>query len=141
MAKQALVNRHNGTLTDIVDEADKFEVYEGNDAEFKWCEVPDDATYDHLMVNGVVIHHNENEDLREAAVVDRMIAYGDVGEQLDMMYRDQLNGTTEWKDHVANVKATTPKPNTIPAFVQDPKKIQLVGRNSWDPWVDNWTPP
>tara|TARA_B100000131_G_scaffold12532_1_gene12971 strand:+ start:1040 stop:1465 length:426 start_codon:yes stop_codon:yes gene_type:complete len=141
MAKYALVNRHTGGLTDICDEADKFEVYEGNDAEFKWCEVPDDATYDHLMVNGVVIHHNENEDLREAAVVDRMIAYGDVGEQLDMMYRDQLNGTTEWKDHVANVKATTPKPNTIPAFVQDPKKIQLVGRNSWDPWVDNWTPP
>ena len=36
MAKQALVNRHTGGLTDIVDEADKFEVYEGNDAEFKW---------------------------------------------------------------------------------------------------------
>ena len=141
MAKQALVNRHNGTLTDIVDEADKFEVYEGNDAEFKWCEVPDDTTYDHYMVNGVVIHRSENEDLREEAIVTRMDAYGSVGDQLDMMYRDQLNGTTEWKDFVANVKATTTKPSTIPAFVQDEKKIQLEGRNAWDPWVDNWTPP
>ena len=140
MAKYALVNKINGTLTDICDEADKFEVYEGNDAEFKWCEVPDDTTYDHFMCNGVVIDHHENEDLREEAVVDRMIAYGGVGDQLDMMYKDQLNGTTTWKDHVANVKATTTKPGTIAAFSQDPKKIQLVGRNSWDPWVDNWVP-
>jgi len=141
MAKQALVNRHTGGLTDIIDEADKFEVYEGNDAEFKWCDVPDDTTYDHYMVNGVVIHRSENEDLRDNALVDRMLAYGDVGEQLDMQYRDVLNGTTEWKDHVANVKATTTKPDSIAAFTQDPKKIQLVGRNAWDPWVDNWSPP
>ena len=138
MAKFALVNKVNGTLTDICNEADKFEVYEGADAEFKWCQVPDDATYDHFMCNGVVIDHHENEDLREEAVVDRMIGYGPLGDQLDMMYKDQLNGTTTWKDHVANVKATTTKPSTIAAFVQDPKKIQLEGRASWDPWVDGW---
>ena len=67
-----------------------------------------------------------------------MIGYGPVGDQLDMMYKDQLNGTTTWKDHVANVKATTTKPGDIAAFVQDPKKIQLEGRASWDPWVDGW---
>ena len=141
MAKFALVNRSTGNLTDICNEADKFEVYQGADAEFKWCEVPDDTTYDHYMVNGVVIHREENEDLREDAEVARRLAYGDVGEQLDMIYRDNVNGTTEWKDHVANVKATTTKPDSIAAFVQDEKKIQLEGRNAWDPWVDNWTPP
>ena len=138
MAKFALVNRFTGNLTDICNEADKFEVYQGADAEFKWCEVPDDTTYDHYMVNGVVIHRSENEDLREEAGVTRRLAYGDVGDQLDMLYRDNVNGTTEWKDHVANVKATTTKPGDIPAFVQDEKKIQLEGRNAWDPWVDNW---
>jgi len=86
------------------------------------------------------VHAEIHEDLREEAVVDRMIAYGGVGDQLDMMYKDQLNGTTTWKDHVANVKATTTKPGTIAEFVPDPKKTQLVGRNSWDPWVDNWVP-
>ena len=141
MAKWAIVNKDNGTLTDICDAADKFEIYEGADANFKWIEVPDDTTYDHSMINGVAVHKSDNEDLRELAVVERMIAYGAVGDELDMLYRDQKNGTTEFKDHIDNVKATTTKPGTIAAFVQDPKKIQLEGRNSWDPWVDNWTPP
>jgi hypothetical protein len=141
MAKWAIVSKDTGALSDIVDEADKFEIYEGADAAMKWCEVPDDANFDHQMINGVLVDHHDNEDLREEAVVDRIIAYGDVGEQLDMQYKDALNGTTLWKDHVANVKATTTKPDTIPAFSQDPKKIQLVGRAPWDPWVDNWTPP
>ena len=141
MAKWAIINKDNGTLTDICDAADKFEIYEGADAAFKWCEVPDDTTYDHAMINGVIVHKSDNEDLRTLAIVERGIAYGPVGDELDMIYRDQVNGTTEWKDHVANVKATTTKPGTIPAFVQDEKKVQLEGRNAWDPWVDNWTPP
>ena len=141
MAKWAIINKDNGTLTDICDAADKFEIYEGADAAFKWVEVPDDTTYDHAMINGVIVHKSDNEDLRDLAVVERMIAYGPVGDELDMIYRDQKNGTTEFKDHVDNVKATTTKPGTIPPFVQDPKKVQLEGRNAWDPWVDNWTPP
>ena len=107
MAKWAIVNKENGTLTDICDAADKFEIYEGADASFKWIEVPDDTTYDHSMINGVVVHKSDNEDLRELAVVERMIAYGAVGDELDMLYRDQKNGTTEFKDHIDNVKATT----------------------------------
>ena len=141
MAKWAIINKDNGTLTDICDAEDKFEIYEGADASFKWCEVPDDTTYDHAMVNGVVIHRSDNEDLRDLAIVERGIAYGPIGDELDMIYRDQKNGTTEFKDHVDNVKATTTKPGDIAAFVQDPKKIQLEGRSAWDPWVDNWTPP
>ena len=141
MAKWAIINKDNGTLTDICDAEDKFEIYEGADAAFKWVEVPDDTTYDHAMINGVVVHKSDNEDLRELAIVERGIAYGPIGDELDMIYRDQKNGTTEFKDHVDNVKATTTKPSTIPAFVQDEKKVQLEGRNAWDPWVDNWTPP
>ena len=141
MAKWAIINKDNGTLTDICDAEDKFEIYEGADASFKWCEVPDDTTYDHAMVNGVVIHRSDNEDLRDLAIVERGIAYGPIGDELDMIYRDQKNGTTEFKDHVDNVKATTTKPGTIAAFSQDEKKVQLEGRNAWDPWVDNWTPP
>tara|TARA_B100000902_G_scaffold70028_1_gene75819 strand:- start:8435 stop:8863 length:429 start_codon:yes stop_codon:yes gene_type:complete len=141
MAKWAIVSKTSGALTDIVDVADKFEIYEGADAELKWCEVPDDTTYEHAMINGVVVHRVDNEDLRTDAEVERILAYGDMGEQLDMQYKDAVNGTTTWKDHVANVKATTTKPDSIAAFVQDPKKVQLEGRPAWDPWVDNWTPP
>ena len=141
MAKWAIVDKFSGALTDIVDVADKFEIYEGADANHKWVEVPDDTTYEHSMINGVVVHRGDNEDLRDDATVERIIAYGNVGEQLDMQYRDAINGSTEWKDHIAAVKAGTTKPSTIAAFVQDEKKVQLEGRNSWDPWVDNWTPP
>ena len=40
----------------------------------------------------------------------RRAAYGDVGDQLDMQYHDNVDGTTTWKDHVAKVKADHPKP-------------------------------
>jgi len=39
----------------------------------------------------------------------RRIAYGSVGDQLDMMYWDQVNGTNIWFDHIAKVKADNPK--------------------------------
>ena len=40
----------------------------------------------------------------------RQEAYGDLGSQLDMMYWDNVNGTTTWKDHIAKVKSDNPKP-------------------------------
>ena len=36
--------------------------------------------------------------------------YASIGDQLDMQYKDAVNGTTIWKDHVAAVKAKYPKP-------------------------------
>jgi len=39
----------------------------------------------------------------------RRTAYGPIADQLDMMYKDQVNGTTTWKDHVAKVKSDNPK--------------------------------
>lgn len=141
MAKVAIVNGTTGQLSDICDEADKFEIYEGPDSDMRWMEVPDDATYEHFMCNGAVIHKSLTEDLREEATITRMLSYGDVGEQLDMQYKDALDGGTRWKDHVTSVKASTQKPSDIPEFVPNPKYIQLEGRKSWDPWVDNWVAP
>ena len=141
MAKWAICNAQTGQLTDICDEEDKFEIFEGPDADLKWVPVPDDATYEHFMVNGVTVHRDETEDLRVKANVERMLAYGDMGEQMDMRYKDEINGTTTWKDHIANVKATTTKPSDIPEFVPNPKHTQLEGRKAWDDWVDNWVPP
>ena len=36
--------------------------------------------------------------------------YPSIGEQLDMQYWDAVNGTTTWKDAIAQVKADNPKP-------------------------------
>ena len=35
--------------------------------------------------------------------------YLPIGDQLDMQYKDLINGTTTWKDHVAKVKSDNPK--------------------------------
>ena len=39
----------------------------------------------------------------------RQEAYGSISDQLDMQYWDSVNGTTTWKDHIAQVKADNPK--------------------------------
>ena len=62
MAKWALVNKNNGGLTDICDEADKFDVYDGSDAEFKWCEIPDDAAEKIVTLKDAVTYLSANSN-------------------------------------------------------------------------------
>tara|TARA_R100000742_G_C4220326_1_gene44276 strand:+ start:255 stop:578 length:324 start_codon:yes stop_codon:yes gene_type:complete len=40
----------------------------------------------------------------------RKEAYGSIGDQLDMQYKDAVNGTATWLDHIAAVKAKYQKP-------------------------------
>ena len=40
---------------------------------------------------------------------DRATAYPTIQEQLDMQYWDNVNGTTNWEDTIAKVKADNPK--------------------------------
>ena len=40
----------------------------------------------------------------------RQQSYKTIPDQLDMMYWDQVNGTTTWKDYIAKVKSDNPKP-------------------------------
>ena len=52
-----------------------------------------------------------NAKIAEMQVIeDRKLAYGSIADQLDMQYWDNVNGTTTWKDHIAQVKADNPKP-------------------------------
>ena len=44
-------------------------------------------------------------------IQDRRLAYGSIGDQLDMQYKDQINSTTTWKDNIAKVKSDNPKPS------------------------------
>ena len=40
----------------------------------------------------------------------RQEQYLPIPEQLDLLYWDGVNGTTNWADHIAEVKANNPKP-------------------------------
>jgi len=45
----------------------------------------------------------------DATKYQRDRVYPKIGEQLDMQYKDLLNGTTTWKDAIAKVKSDNPK--------------------------------
>ena len=53
----------------------------------------------------------EGDAIRQNEIVthNRVKGYGSFGDQLDMMYWDAVNGTTTWKDHIAQVKADNPR--------------------------------
>jgi len=59
----------------------------------------------------------ENERTRQLDVeangykTARQNAYASIQDQLDMQYWDNVNGTTTWKDHIAQVKSDNPKPS------------------------------
>ena len=71
--------------------------------------IRDDVAYD----------ENGNEVSYDQTAVDNLIAskqyqedrqYPSIQDQLDMQYWDAVNGTTTWKDAIAQVKADNPKP-------------------------------
>ena len=75
-------------------------------------------------VNGVVSEFSDDDyaqakidlgnnkwEIQQFGYVEaRQEAYGSIADQLDMQYWDSVNGTTTWKDHIAQVKADNPKP-------------------------------
>jgi len=54
---------------------------------------------------------DESSDFETWKIFDdfRAEAYPSVGDQLDMMYHDLVNGTTTWRDAIAQVKTDIPK--------------------------------
>ena len=66
-----------------------------------------DAEYT-VMINDIA---NNNWNVQQFSYIElRQQGYGSIGEQLDMQYKDLINDTTTWKDHIAAVKAEFPKP-------------------------------
>ena len=49
-------------------------------------------------------------EARDAHINPRQKAYPSIGDQLDMLYHDQVDGTTTFKDAIEAVKDANPKP-------------------------------
>ena len=61
-------------------------------------------------VNAKLAEFKAEYDLQSATWnLNRKKGYANIEEQLDMMYWDNVNSTTTWKDHVAKVKSDNPK--------------------------------
>jgi len=108
MAQRALV-RVDGFITDIVEAGEEFEIYTGPGASMKWMDIPDDATNLWKLELGEWIPDFEAHDPEML----RVVAYGDPGTQLAMIYKDIENGTLnkegEFYKHCKNVKDTLPE--------------------------------
>ena len=66
-----------------------------------------DADYDQAKID---LGNSKWEEQQYGYIQARQEAYGSIADQLDMMYWDQVNGTTIWKDYIAKVKSDNPKP-------------------------------
>jgi hypothetical protein len=101
---EAIYKAYPGTVVSIIDSAGAFDK-DGNS-----------VTLDSSLVTAArttldtenATHLYQKQRTGEAGTTDTI--YASVGDQLDMMYKDAVNGTTTWKDHVAAVKAKYPKP-------------------------------
>ena len=94
---------HGTRICELVDDDKTFEVH----SDLKWVDVADSTTTFDTYVDGKVVKYVEPT---KTYAQKRSAAYGMVGDQLDMIYWDQVNGTTTFKDHVAKVKSDNPKP-------------------------------
>ena len=83
---------------------------------YGWKDIADGEVYSNLKLNDetavMPTEEEVNAKIAELTVIrNRQDAYGSITDQLDMMYWDNVNGTTTWKDHIAQVKSDNPKPS------------------------------
>ena len=100
----AIYKAYAGTVVSINDSTGAFDA-SGNSVTLDQTKI--DAARATLDAEAAAILY-QKQRTGEAGTTDTI--YASIGDQLDMQYKDAVNGTTTWKDHVAAVKAKYPKP-------------------------------
>ena len=101
---EAIYKAYAGTVVSIDDSAGAFDA-SGNSVSLDQSKI--DTARATLDAEAAAILY-QKQRTGQAGTTDTI--YASIGDQLDMQYKDALNGTTTWKDHVAAVKAKYPKP-------------------------------
>ena len=101
---EAIYKAYAGTVVAIDDGAGAFDA-SGNSVTLDQSKI--DTARATLDAEAAAILYRKQRT-GEAGTTDTI--YASIGDQLDMQYKDAVNGTTTWKDHVAAVKAKYPKP-------------------------------
>ena len=104
MDHKAIYKAYAGTVVSIDDSAGAFDA-SGNSVSLDQSKI--DSARATLDAEAAATLY-QRQRTGEAGTTDTI--YASVGDQLDMQYKDAVNGTTTWKDHVAAVKAKYPKP-------------------------------
>ena len=101
----AIYKAYAGTVVSIDDGTGAYDA-SGNSVTLEQSKI--DAARATLDAEAAAILY-QKQRTGEAGTTDTI--YASIGDQLDMQYKDAVNGTTTWKDHVAAVKAKYPKPS------------------------------
>ena len=101
---EAIYKAYAGTVVTIDDSAGAFDA-SGNSVSLDQSLIDAART---TLNNEAAATLYQRQRTGEAGTTDTI--YASIGDQLDMQYKDAINGTTTWKDHVAAVKAKYPKP-------------------------------
>ncbi len=80
------------------------------DSETHHLEISQEITLDRVVRAYKAISISADE-LAHNILQKRQQEYGDIGEQLGMIYDDKINGTNLWQAHITKVKADNPKIN------------------------------
>lgn len=123
-----------GYIHQIEEPGDDFEIYNGPDASIQWVDAPDEVTLSWTLEwspSQQKMIWVEREQAFTDGTMARKIAYGEVGEQLDMLYHEVMeNGTISadgpWAQHVATVKATYEKPPEAPEPLTPEEQLALM---------------
>jgi len=83
---------------------------------YGWIDRNDGEVYSNIKIvkDGAVMPTEAELNAKIAELElqqQRKYAYASIQDQLDMQYWDSVNGTTTWKDHIAQVKSDNPKPS------------------------------
>jgi hypothetical protein len=139
--KKALIG-YQGWVQDIRNPGEEFEIYNGPDAKMQWINAPDEITLDWTLEwspqNQKMIWVERDGPYTQDSEA-RRVAYGEVGEQLDMLYHEiQESGTISasgpWASHIATVKTMIPSP---PAPILITEEEAMVRRNTMEPGNDS----
>lgn len=109
---------YQGYISEIRNPGEEYEIYEGPDATLAWVDAPDNVTLDWTLEwspsQQDMVWVERDGSYTDTAVA-RQVAYGQVGEQLDMLYHElketgsiSQNGT--WYQHITMVKDVIDKP-------------------------------
>ena len=109
---------YQGYISEIRDPGEEYEIYDGPDATIAWVNAPDNVTLDWTLEwspSRQDMVWVERDGSYTNPSVARQVAYGQVGEQLDMLYHElketgsiSQNGT--WYQHITMVKDLIDKP-------------------------------
>lgn len=132
--KKALI-AYQGWVQQIVDPGEDYEIYNGPDATIQWVDAPDEITLDWTLewspARQTMVWIERDAPYTNNGVA-RSVAYGQVGEQLDMLFHElRTTGTIsqegDWFQHINNVKSIIPKPEPmIPMTMEEMMALAAV---------------